>query len=266
MAGVSAGHVHGLYRPGRSPVHRLRPEVKVAATLAFVLAVVATPRAAFGVFAVDALLVVGVARLAGLPLPTLARRLLIEAPFVAFAVFLPLVGEAPRTDVAGVALSEPGLWAAWNILVKGTLGVAASVLLASTTTIAELLVGLDRLRVPRAFTAIAGFMVRYGDVLAGEARRMRVARLSRGHDPRWIWQARAVASSAGTLFVRSYERGERIHVAMLSRGFTGELPPTSGAAATGDTGPTPAAWAAVAVVPSIAAAGALLALFGVVGA
>ena len=253
------GHAHGLYRPGRSAVHLMRPEVKVAATLAFVLAVVATPRHAFPVFALDAVLVAVVARRAGLPLPTLLRRLVVEAPFVAFALFLPLVGEAPRTDVPGLglSLSEPGLWAAWNILVKGTLGVAATVLLASTTTVAELLYGLDRLKVPRAFTAIAGFMVRYADVIVGEARRMRIARLSRGDDPRWIWQARGLAASAGTMFIRSYERGERIHVAMLSRGFTGELPPT-----TPDRSDDRhrREWLTAAAVPAIAAAGAVLAV------
>jgi cobalt/nickel transport system permease protein len=226
------GHAHGLYRPGTSIVHRLAPPVKVAATLAFVVAVVATPRTAFWAFGVHALLVVAVARLANVPLPVLARRLTVELPFVAFAVFLPLIGEAPRTEVPGLglSLSEPGLWAAWNILAKGSLGVAATILLASTTSIAELLYGLDRLHVPRAFTAIAGFMVRYAEVITGEARRMRIARLSRGHDPRWLWQGRALAATAGTLFIRSFERGERIHVAMLARGFTGELPEATGAA------------------------------------
>lgn len=247
------GHAHGLYVHGHSAVHRLRPQTKVAAALAFVLAVVATPKDAFWVFAFDAVLVAGVARLAGIALPTLVRRLVVEVPFLAFALFLPLVGEAPHTDVAGLSLSEPGLWAAWNILVKGTLGVATTVLLASTTSIAELLYGLDRLRVPRAFTAIAGFMVRYVEVITGEARRMRIARLSRGYDPRWIWQARAVASSAGTMFIRSYERGERIHVAMLSRGFDGDLP----ASQRDDAGP--GEWAVVALLPALAAAAALTA-------
>ena len=95
-------------------------------------------------------------------------------------------------------------------LVKGTLGVAATTLLATTTSVPELLCGLDRLRVPRAFTAIAGFMVRYAEVITGEVRRMRIARLSRGYDARWVWQGRAVAASAGTLFIRAFERGERI--------------------------------------------------------
>jgi cobalt/nickel transport system permease protein len=68
-------------------------------------------------------------------------------------------------------------------------------------------------------------MVRYLDVIAGDAERMRIARVSRGDDPRWIWQAQATASTAGLLFVRSYERGERVHLAMAARGFTGTMPP-----------------------------------------
>ena len=64
-------------------------------------------------------------------------------------------------------------------------------------------------------------MLRYVDVIAGEARRMRLARISRGHDPRFLWQAGATARGVGSLFVRSYERGERVHLAMLSRGWTG---------------------------------------------
>jgi cobalt/nickel transport system permease protein len=243
------GHAHGLYRPGQSPLHRLRPECKVVAAVAFVLAVVATPREAFWAFALDAAVLVAVARLAAVPLLVLLRRLTFEAPFVAFALFLPLVGGGPRVDVVGgVSLSSAGLWAAWNILVKGSLGVGATVVLASTTTVPELLRGVDRLRAPRALTAVAGFMIRYAEVITGEMRRMRIARQSRAHDPRWLWQARALAASAGALFIRSYERGERVHLAMLSRGFTGGLPPVSSSAR-----PTTGyQWQLAAVVPAIA--------------
>jgi cobalt/nickel transport system permease protein len=78
--------------------------------------------------------------------------------------------------------------------------------------------------VPSVLVAIAGFMVRYLELIAGELGRMRIAMTSRGHDPRWLWQARPIATAAGALFIRSYERGERVHSAMVSRGFTGEMP------------------------------------------
>jgi cobalt/nickel transport system permease protein len=68
-----------------------------------------------------------------------------------------------------------------------------------------------------------GFMIRYVDVVSDEMRRMRIARESRGftaRDPRH-WPV--VARSLGALFIRSYERGERVHLAMVSRGYTGSL-------------------------------------------
>ena len=67
-------------------------------------------------------------------------------------------------------------------------------------------------------------MIRYLDLLVGQLGRMRTAMVARAHDPRWLWQAKPIASSAGALFVRSYERGERVHQAMLARGYTGVMP------------------------------------------
>jgi cobalt/nickel transport system permease protein len=220
--------VHGLasdlHHDGDGRLHRLSAEAKIVATLVFAAAVVATPREAVWAYAVHAAALAAAATAARLPAAVVLRRLRIELPFVAFAAFLPVLGRAPRLDVLGLSLSEPGLWAAWGIVAKGTLGVGAAVVLGATTSVTELLAGLDRLRVPRLLTSIAGFMVRYLAVIGAEASRMSIARASRGHDPRWLWQARAVASSSGTLFVRAYERGERVHLAMCSRGYDGTMP------------------------------------------
>lgn len=202
----------------------LAPQLKILALLGFVAAAVCTPREQIGAFIALAVVVVVVGIAAGVTPRHLLGRLLIEVPFVVFALAMPIVGTGPRIDVLGLSLSEAGLWAAWSILAKGTLGVAASVVLAATTRPADLVVGLERLHVPRTFTAIAGFMIRYLDVVGEELRRLQVARISRGDDPRFLWQARATAHTVGTLFVRSYERGERVHTAMLSRGFDGSLP------------------------------------------
>jgi cobalt/nickel transport system permease protein len=244
---VGAGVHAPLYVDRASPVHALAPECKLVATVAFVFAVVVTPRDAFWAFGLYAAILVGVAVVARIPPRVLTRRLVIELPFVAFALLLPVVGTGPHTEVLGLSLSVPGLWGAWNILVKGTLGVAATGLLVATTDVRDLLLGLDRLHVPKAFTAITTFMIRYAEVIAGELRAMRVARVSRGHDPRWIWQARAVAAGAGTLFIRSYERGERVYLAMVSRGYGAEVPATTGRAPRVD-------WAVALSVPAAAAA------------
>jgi cobalt/nickel transport system permease protein len=217
----------------------------------FVLAVVLTPPTAAVAFAAYALMLYAVARAARVPLSYALPRLVIEAPFVAFALFLPLVGGGDRLLLG---LSVEGLWAMWNVLVKATLAAFTTILLGATTEIADVIKGLERLRAPRVITAIAGFMVRYADLVTGEMQRMKVARASRAYDPRWLWQARAVASSAATLFIRSYERGERVYLAMLSRGYAGSLPTE------GTEGAAPRQWALALTLP--VAAGVVAALAG----
>ena len=214
---MGAGHAHKLYRHGHSPVHGLPPHTKLAAVFAFVVVVVSTPREAMWAFGLYAVLLGAVAYVARVPAAFLLRRLLIEVPFVAFAVLMPFVAEGERVDVLGLSLSVNGLWGAWNVLAKGTLGVAASVLLAATTELRELLLGLQRLKLPPLLVQIASFMIRYGDVITDEMRRMRIARESRGFEARGVKHWGVLAKSAGALFIRSYERGERVHLAMVSR-------------------------------------------------
>ncbi|MGW1057435.1 cobalt ECF transporter T component CbiQ [Micromonospora rubida] len=246
---MGAGHAHVLYRESTSSVHRLPPEVKIAAMVLFTVAVVATPRAEFWAFGGYALLVAVVAALARVGPGWLLSRAAIELPFVLFAFALPFLGAGERVDVAGLSLSVDGLLGGWNIIAKGTLGVLASLLLAATTTTRDLIVGLDRLRCPQILTQIATFMLRYLDVLVGEARRMRVARVSRGDDPRFLWQLRGFAAGIGALFLRAFERGERVYLAMVSRGYSGRMPAVwqgAGAATAGQ-------WLVGAVVPLVAA-------------
>jgi cobalt/nickel transport system permease protein len=221
---MGAGHRHQLYRPGDSPVHRLPAQCKLLAVLCFAIVVVATPRERFWAFGVYALLLVAVAVVARIPPGYIPRRMVIEVPFVLFAFLIPVIGLGERTTVLGLSLSVPGLWAAWNILAKATLGVVASILLATTTEPRAVLLGAQRLRVPGLLVQIAMFMLRYLDVILEEMRRMRIARESRGFEARNFRQIPVIARSAGALFIRSYERGERVHLAMLSRGYTGQMP------------------------------------------
>lgn len=221
---MKAAHAHSFYIHEQGRLHRLPPECKLAAALLFILAVVATPREAFWAFGVYAALVLAMSRAAHISLPAFARRLTLEVPFLAFAFLMPFFGTGAQVEVLGVSVYREGLWAGWNIVAKGTLGLGTSIVLAATTQVPELLVGMERLRVPRTFTAIGGFMVRYLDVIAADLHRMKVARESRCYDPRWIWQARAVAAGAASLFIRSYERGERVFLAMVSRGYEGAMP------------------------------------------
>lgn len=205
-------------------MHRLPAEVKLAAMVLFVFLVVLTPLGNWWLFVAYISVIVSVIFLAKLPIFTVIRRMVIEVPFVIFAVLMPFFSAGPYVEVLGMELSEAGLTAGIGLLFKGTIGVLSSITLASTTPMRELLSGLSRLKVPRMLVEIAAFMVRYVDVVVDEMRRMRIARQSRGYFETGLRSWPVIAKAAGALFIRAYERGERVHLAMLSRGYQGKMP------------------------------------------
>jgi len=251
---VSGGHSHApIHRPGDSAVHRLAPQCKLGAVLAFILIVVTTPPTSFWAFGGYAALLAVVATIACVPFTAVVLRMVVEVPFVAFAVLLPFISRGERVDVLGFSVSESGMLGAWNILAKASLGVVASILLAATTEPRTLLLGIERLHMPAQMVQIMQFMFRYTDVISSEMHRMRIARESRAFQSRDIRQLKVVAQSAGALFIRSYERGERVHLAMLSRGYDGTMP------AVIDIRASRASWAAAVTLPGaglVIAAGA----------
>ena len=225
---MGAGHGHTLHFHGHSPIHRLPAHVKILCLLGFVLLVVATPTHGLTWWAFAGYLgvLVVVVAVSTVQPSYLLRRMVVEVPFVVFALLMPFISTGPRTDVLGVEVSQHGLTAGLALLVKGTLGVLASLTLAATTEPRHLLAGLERLRVPSMLVQIMGFMIRYLEVVTAEMTRMRIAREARGFDARNVRHWPILARSAGALFIRSFERGERVHLAMLSRGYTGTLPRT----------------------------------------
>ncbi len=150
--------------------------------VAFIFTVIATPPGQFWAFGVYALLLAGVASLARIPITVILPRMLVEVPFVLFALLMPFFGTGPTVEVLGLTLSQAGLLAGWGILVKGTLGVVCSILLAATTPARDLLLGLDRLHVPSLIVQIATFMLRYTHVVGDEISRMKMARQARGFE------------------------------------------------------------------------------------
>ena len=221
---MGAGHAHALYVHEHSPIHRLPPQVKVAAAIVFVFAVALTPREAIWAFAVYGAALFSLTLVSKIRVPFLLVRLVGVLPFIVFAFLLPFIATGEQVEFLGLSVSRDGLWGAWNIIAKASIGAATSILLAGTTEVPDILAGMNRLKVPVVFTSIAGFMIRYLELIVEEIGRIRVAMTSRGYDPRWLWQTRPIAASAGAMFIRSYERGERVYDAMVARGYAGEMP------------------------------------------
>jgi cobalt/nickel transport system permease protein len=162
------------------------------------------------------------------PLYVLKRSLVIFPFVLLIAVFIPFVKEG---EVAGsyniwlwkVSVTYSGLSILANVMIKAWLCILGLILLTSTTRLADLLKGLRQLGMPRVMILILSFMYRYIFVLADEVMRMQQARDSRNFGGSRLHQLKTVGSMVGTLFIRSYERGERIYAAMLSRGFDGQI-------------------------------------------
>jgi cobalt/nickel transport system permease protein len=222
MSGI---HETGLAGDPASPVHRLDPRAKIVGLAGITVVGVSTPPRLWPVLAACALALVAIAASARVGPRVIWRRARVVLPLVVFVgVFVPFVRGGEQVDVGLFDVSREGLTTFVGVSSKALIGTVSAVLLAATTSFPDVLHGLERMRAPRLLTLIAAFMYRYLFVIGGEARRMRTALAARGYRPRHALQASAIGRVATALFLRTYDRGERVYVAMLARGYAGATP------------------------------------------
>lgn len=209
-------------------IHRLDPRTKFITTLLLILAVALTPPNSWLAFALFFALIATLLLFSKVPIAYVFRRSLIIMPFVLMiAIFIPFFKEG---EVAGsyniwlwqLTVTYSGLQVLINIVIKAWLSILSLIWLTSTTKLTNLLHGLERLHLPRVMVMILSFMYRYLFVLVDETMRMKQARDSRNFGGKRLWQIRTIGNMIGTLFIRSYERGERVYAAMVARGFDGQ--------------------------------------------
>lgn len=206
-------------------LHRLDARAKIVGFLAFTVVVVSTPARQVWAFVLYAALLAFVAGLARVPPAALLKRLVLVLPLlIAVAVFALFFGSQAASSSAKAPASGSEWLIVWNAGAKAILGVLSVSLLGLTTSFPQLISGLERLRTPRVFLLIASFMARYGEVFAEELRRSQRALASRNFRARWLGNAPVLGHLLAALFLRSYSRGERVYVAMLSRGYQGRVP------------------------------------------
>ncbi len=223
------------YHAADSPLHRLDARVKVVVGVGFILGNALLPDGAWRAFACawGALLIAN-AR-AGLGVWFTLRRSFLALPFALAAVsalFLPAGRPLTEWTLGPWRLTptDLGLVRFLSILLRSWLSVQAAILLTATTPFPDLIHALEHLRLPRVLTAVIAFLYRYLFVLTDEALRLLRARQARsaslpgrrsgGTLP---WRVRTTGHLAGQLFLRSYERADRVYQAMLARGYRGYL-------------------------------------------
>jgi cobalt/nickel transport system permease protein len=215
----------GLAGNTASPVHRLDPRAKVVGLLGVTVIAVTTPLTAWPVYVVCAAVLAAVAAAARVSPRVIWRRGRFLIPLVLFvAVFLPFVRGGEQIALGPISLSREGLAAFAAVSAKALIGTVGAIVLGATTTFPATLRALEALRVPRLFVLIAGFVYRYLFVVVDEVLRMRAALAARAYHPRNVLHAAAVGRVASALFLRTHARGERVYLAMVSRGYDGTIP------------------------------------------
>jgi cobalt/nickel transport system permease protein len=229
-------HVHFLdpYRPRSSPIHRLDGRVKFVLAVAYIFTAALLPTGAWLAYGSLFVLILLVEYLSDLGVGYVLKRSALAFPFVLAA--LPVIFSAPGQTLAhlpfGLHVSSSGLIRFASIALKSWLSVQAAVVLAASTPFPDLLVAMRAVRLPRLLVALFGLMWRYLFVFADEVIRLTRARAARSGQSdlpgaktggNIAWRARVTGGMAGNLFLRAFERSDRIYMAMLARGYDGEV-------------------------------------------
>jgi cobalt/nickel transport system permease protein len=242
-------HVHFLdpYRPRTSPIHALDGRVKFILAVALILTTSLTPVAAWPVYLSLFALILSVEILSGLGVGYVQKRALLAVPFVLAA--FPVIFTEGKTVLFAFSFGSwtltahaEGLARFISVTLKSWLSIQTAIVLAASTPFPELLHAMRAVGIPRLLVSMFGMMWRYTFVLVDEGMRLTRARAARsgslddragnqlrrsshryGEGGSMVWRARVTGGMVGNLFLRAFERSDRIYVAMLSRGYDGEV-------------------------------------------
>jgi cobalt/nickel transport system permease protein len=223
------------YHESDSFLHRLDPRVKIVVTVVFILSNALLPDGAWLAFGFSWLFLLLANGLSKLGLGFTVKRSLIALPFalIALTVLFSIPGKPISTFrflFWDLTITDLGLLRFISILIRSWLSVQMAILLVAVARFPDLIHALEHLRVPSILTTIIAFLYRYLFVLADEVFRLMRARESRAaaapgkrSGGSVAWRAGVAGNMAGQLFLRSYERSDRVYNAMLARGYTGHM-------------------------------------------
>jgi len=207
---------------GETALHRLDARAKVLVTVAFILSVVSFDRYALAALFPFFLYPAAILALGNLPIGYFARKVALILPFaLAVGMLNPLFDREALVRLGPLAVT--GGWVSCaSIVVRAVLTVSAALLLVGVTGFPEICRAMERLGVPQIFAVQLLFLYRYLFVLTEEGARSSRARELRSFGGKGQGIP-SYGSLAGHLLLRTWMRADRIHMAMLARGFTGEF-------------------------------------------
>jgi len=215
------GHLDALSSK-QTPIHRVDSRVKVFTTICFIVAVVSFDKYDPARLMPFVIYPMAIITIGDIPFSYIVKKLLLASPFVLFvALFNPILDRSPAMELGFLSVSG-GFVSFTSIMVKYVLTVSAGLALIACTGFDAICSALTRMGVPGAFTIQLLFVYRYIFVLGEEAARMARARALRSFGDRGMGFG-VYSSMLGQLLIRTMDRAQRIHLAMLCRGFDGDI-------------------------------------------
>jgi cobalt/nickel transport system permease protein len=203
--------------------HQLIPPTRILCSFLLVFAVALNPNGKWLTWVIYGVTIAIVIYLSKVIFISLLKRVIVEFVFVGMILLGTLFREGGIVlwSWGWLQITTDGLTVLASIALKVFLSLLMLNLLIITTPIADILQGLLALKMPPLLVAIMASMYRYINVLQREFLTMQRAAKSRNlmlnkHTTRLV-----IGNIIGTLFIRTYDRGERIYQAMLARGYQG---------------------------------------------
>jgi cobalt/nickel transport system permease protein len=203
--------------------HSLAAHTRLLCTLIFVFAITLTPNGHWLTWGIYGLTLLSLILISKVTLTVLLKRVAVESAFIFVVLLGTLFRDGGRVIWAWgpFQITTVGLTILGSVTLKALLSLLILNVLTLTTSIPALLNALLVLRTPPLLVAILASMYRYINVLIGEFNAMRRAALSRNLMSSNHWQRLVVGNMIGSLFIRTYGRGELVYQAMLARGYQG---------------------------------------------
>jgi cobalt/nickel transport system permease protein len=217
-----------------SIIHRLDSRVKIIVVFAAIIAMVSVPYSPMvltvgAIFFIFFILLWILTRLS--PMVYLGRALLI-IPLWGVVILFQIFIKNPYYTVYttlyvlpfGINIYAESIQFAFILFVKFVITISFIILLSSTTKVQDLLDGGQRLGLPAEFALALGMMIRYLFVFGYMYRKIVQTLETKGFNPfdrnlPYRYRMRQIGYTIGTMFVRSYEQGERVYISMLCRGY-----------------------------------------------
>lgn len=193
-----------------SPLHRLNPKTKIILFLGFLLTIIFTPVDKSLIFIFYIIIASYLFFLSRVPFRFFAARIIELIPFILLVAF-------------SVLFAKNGKILFLIYVVKALLAISLVLLLSCTTRFNELVKTLRAFKVPHILVNLLSFFYRYSFILEDE-----LLRKKRAYEARSVGRIKKIkklnvlGNIIGALFIHTYERAEKIYLAMCARGYNGD--------------------------------------------